>query len=171
MNSLLRKSILLVVVLQLAGVIAAAQSNPKNLVNPPNWIWGEWANLSVSEPNKIEWITFSEDEIELVQKLGDTPTKFSRKFRKHQVKETSEGQTYRIVVSNSKEELIWEFTMCPRDKCSLVTEDALSYSFHQNKKKLWDHSSSLQKVLVRRARNARAVNPTTGVRQLNSISN
>jgi hypothetical protein len=172
MNSLLRKSIFLVGVFQFACVVAAAQTTPKNLVNPPNWIWGEWANLSVSEPNKIEWITFSEDEIELVQKLGDTPAKFSRKFRKHQIKETAEGQTYRIVVSNSKEEMVWEFTMCPRDKCSLVTEDALSYSYHLNKKKLWDHSGSMQKILVRRARHAsRAPASKTAVQLPISTSN
>jgi hypothetical protein len=154
MSTLFRKSMFLVLVLLCAGLSAAAQSKPENLFNPPNWILGEWANLSGPEPNKIERIVFTEHEIELVQNLADTPVRFSRKFKKHQVQETPAPETYRVVVSNSKEELIWEFTFCPPDKCNLMTGDALSYSFTKNKKKLWDHSNSLNKVLIRRARSA-----------------
>lgn len=155
MSTLFRKSIFLILVLLCAGLSAAAQSKAENQFNPPDWIRGEWANLSGGpEPNKIERIVFTEDEIELVQSLADTPVKFSRKFKKYQVQETPAAETYRVVVSNSKEELIWEFTLCPADKCNLMTGDALSYSFTKNKKKLWDHSNSLNKVLIRRTRGA-----------------
>ena len=151
MNSLIRKSIFLLSVISIAGVTASAQSKSENLFNPPSWILGEWANLSGSELNEIERIAFSEDEIEMVLSQGDTPLKFSRKFKKYKVEETPGVETYRIVVSNSKEELIWEFRLCPPDKCNLLTGDAMSYFVMKNKKKLWDHSSSLSKVLIRRA--------------------
>jgi len=159
MNSLLRKSIFLVGALVFASAVAMAQSKPENLFSPPNWIWGEWDNLSGSEPNKIEHITFSEHEIELVQSLADPPVKFSSKFKKHQVQETFGAETYRIVVSNSKEELVWEFKLCPLDKCNLMTGDALSFYAAKNKKKLWDHSTSLKKVLIRSTRNTSLVGP------------
>ena len=152
MNSLIRKTIFLFFVVLIASVAAPAQTKPENLFNPPSWILGEWANLSGPEPNKIERIAFSEHEIELVQSLADAAVKFSRKFRKYQVVETPGDETYRVVVSNSKEEWIWEFKLCPQDKCNLMTGDALSYSFTRNKKKLWDHSTSLNKVLIRRSR-------------------
>ena len=155
MTSLIRKTIFLLSVVSIAVVAAPAQTKPENLLKPPNWIMGEWANLSGPEPNKIERIVFSEHEIELVQNLADVPLKFSRKFKKYQVEETPGDETYRIVVSNSKEEWIWEFTFCPQDKCNLMTGDALSYSFTKNKKKLWDHSNSLAKVLIRRNRVSR----------------
>ena len=59
---------------RLAPLVAAELGQkPENLLNPPNWIWGEWSNLSGSEPNKIERIVFSENEIELVQSLADPP--------------------------------------------------------------------------------------------------
>lgn len=152
MNSLIRKSIFLLSVILIAGVAASAQSKPENLFSPPSWILGEWRNLSGTELNKIERITFSEHEIELVQSAGNVPVQFSRKFKKYEVEETPGGETYRIVVSNKKEELVWEFTLCPPDKCNLLSGgDALSYFVMKNKKKLWDHSSSLTKVLIRRA--------------------
>lgn len=152
MNSLIRKALFLLVVISIAGVAGSAQTKPENLFNPPSWILGEWANLSGPEPNKIERIAFSEHEIELVQGMAEAGVKFSGKFKKHNVVETPGAETYRIVVSNSKDELIWEFTFCPQDKCNLMTGDALSYSFTKNKKKLWDHSNLLNKVLIRRTR-------------------
>lgn len=152
MNRLFAGSIFAVVVLLAGGVRGAAQPKPENLFNPPEWILGEWSNLSGSEPNKIERIVFSEHEIELVQSLADPPTKFSRKFKKYQIQETPGAHSYRLVISNAKEELIWEFKFCPPDKCNLMTGDALSYFAMKDKKKLWDHSISLNKVLIRRAR-------------------
>jgi hypothetical protein len=106
MNALIRKTIFLLTVISIAAVAAPAQTKPENLFTPPNWILGEWANLSGPEPNKIERISFSEHEIELVQSLADAATKFSRKFKKYQVVETPGEETYRVLVSNSKEELI-----------------------------------------------------------------
>ncbi len=152
MNALIRKTIFLLSFISIAGVAGSAQTKPENLFTPPSWILGEWANLSGPEPNKIERIAFSEHEIELVQGMAEAGVKFSGKFKKYKVEETPGGETYRIVVSNSKEEWIWEFTFCPQDKCNLMTGDALSYSFTKNKKKLWDHSNSLTKVLIRRTR-------------------
>lgn len=152
MQGLLAKSICAVLLLLIGSVAIAAQPKPDNQFNPPEWILGEWANLSRSESNKIERIVFSEHEIELVESLADKPTKFSRKFKKYQVQETPGRDTYKLVVSNSKEELIWEFRFCPADKCNLMTGDALSYFVMKDKKKLWDHSTSLTKVLIRRVR-------------------
>jgi hypothetical protein len=152
LHALIHKTILLLFVISIAGVATPAQTKPENLFSPPKWILGEWANFSGPEPNKIERIAFSEHEIELVQGLADAGVKFSGKFKKYKVEETPGAETYRIVVSNSKEELIWEFTLCPQDKCNLMTGDALSYSFTKNKKKLWDHSHSLNKILMRRTR-------------------
>ena len=152
MKALIRKTVFLLSIISIAGVAASAQTKPENLFNPPNWILGEWANHSGPEPNKIERISFSEHEIELVQSLADAGVKFSRKFKKYRVEETPGGETYRIVISNSKEESIWEFTLCPQDKCNLMTGEALSYSITKNKKKVWDHSTSLSKVLIRRSR-------------------
>jgi hypothetical protein len=154
MKTLLHKSIFLLPVILLTSVAASAQAKPENVFTPPEWILGEWVNHSGSETNKIERIAFFEHEIELVQNLADPTVKFSRKFQKYEVHETSEADTYRVVVSNSKEEMIWEFKFCPPEKCNLLTGDALSYSFTKNKKKLWDHSNSLNKVLVRRSRGA-----------------
>src|SRR6185436_5307509 len=85
MKALIRKTIFLLSVISIAGVAASAQTKPENLFNPPNWILGEWANHSGPEPNKIERISFSEHEIELVQSLADAGVKFSRKFKKYRV--------------------------------------------------------------------------------------
>lgn len=154
MKSLLRKSIFLLFVGLIASAAASAQSKPENLFNPPEWIWGDWDNLGGTEPNKIEHITFSEHDIELVQSLADPPLVFSDKFKKYRVQETSADQTYRIVISNSKEELVWEFKLCPMEKCNLMTGEALSFYAAKDKKKLWDHSTSLKKVLIRNTRKA-----------------
>ena len=156
MTSLLRKSLFLFLVVMFASAAATAQPKPEELFKPPAWILGEWSNLSGSEPNKIERIVFSENEIELVQNLADNPLKFSRKFKKYQVQQTPGDNSYRVVISNSKEELIWEFKFCPPDQCNLTSGDAMSYYVMKNKKKLWDHSTSLNKVLIRRSRNAAA---------------
>ncbi len=159
MTSALRKMIFLAFALCFAGLQANAQ--PKSEVfNPPSWIHGEWSNLGGSEPNKIERIVFSEHEIELVQDLADSPTKFTRKFKKYQVTETPGGDTYRLVLSNSKEELIYEFTLCSREKCNLATGEALSYFVMKNKKKLWDHSNSFNKVLIKRTGGASLRRPS-----------
>lgn len=171
MSSLLRKSIFLAVSILLASAGALAQSKPEHLFSPPEWIWGEWDNLGGTEPNKIEHITFSEHEIELVQNQADPPFKFSSKFRKHQVQETFAAETYRIVVSNSKEEMVWEFKLCPLDKCNLMTGQALSFYAEKNKKKLWDHSTSLKKVLIRNSRKASTGEPASKMLGNNFLAN
>ena len=145
------KSTFLAVLFVFVSVPTTAQPKPENLFNPPSWILGEWANMGGSEPNKIERIAFSEHEIELVQSLGDTPTKFSSKYKNHQIKESSTADTYRIVISKSKEEYIYDFKLCSRDTCNLTVEAALSYSVTKGTKKLWDHSTSFNKVLVKRS--------------------
>lgn len=142
----------LAVLFLFVSVAATAQPKPENVLTPPNWILGDWANMGGSEPNKIERIAFSEHEIELVQDLADTPLKFSRKYRKYQIQESSTGDTYRIVISNSKEEYVYDFKLCSRETCNLTADEALSYSVTKNKKKLWDHSTSFNKVLIKRSR-------------------
>jgi hypothetical protein len=151
MSRLLLKPIFLAILFVFVSVPATAQPKPENLFNPPTWILGEWANMGGSEPNKIERIGFSEREIELVQSLGDAPLKFSSKFKKYQVQESSTADTYRIVISKSKEEYVYDFKLCSRDTCNLTVDAALSYSVTKNKKKLWDHSKSFNKVLIKRS--------------------
>ena len=150
MSRLLLKSIFLSVLFVFVSVSATAQPKPENVLNPPSWILGEWANMGGSEPNKVERIAFSEHEIEVVQSLAADPIKFSRKFKKYQIQESSTGDTYRVVISNSKEEYVYDFKLCSRDTCNLTVDAALSYSVTKNKKKLWDHSTSFNKVLIKR---------------------
>lgn len=151
MSRLLLKSTFLAVLFLFVCIPATAQPKPETVINPPNWILGEWANMGGSDPNKIERIAFAEHEIELVQSLGDAPVKFSRKFKKHQIQESSSGDTYRIVISNSKDEYVYDFKLCSRDTCNLTVDAALSYSVTKNKKKIWDHSTSFNKVLIKRS--------------------
>ena len=151
MSRSLLKSTFLAVLFVIVSVPTTAQPKPENSFNPPSWILGEWANMGGSEPNKVERIAFSEHEIELVQSLGDKPLKFSSKFKNHQIKETSTADTYRIVITKSKEEFVYDFKLCSRDTCNLTVEAALSYSVTKNTKKLWDHSTSFNKVLVKRS--------------------
>ena len=151
MSRSLLKSTFLAVLFVFVSVPTTAQPKPENLFNPPSWILGEWANMGGSEPNKVERIAFSEHEIELVQSLGDKPLKFSSKFKNHQIKESSTADTYRIVITKSKEEYVYDFKLCARDTCKLTVEAALSYSVTKNTKKLWDHSTSFNKVLVKRS--------------------
>lgn len=151
MSRSLLKSTFLAVLFVFVSVPTTAQPKPENLLNPPSWIFGEWANMGGSEPNKIERIAFSEHEIELVQRLGDTPLKFSSKFKNYQIKESSTADTYRVVISKSKEEYVYDFKLCSRDTCNLTVEAALSYLVTKNTKKLWDHSTSFNKVLVKRS--------------------
>ena len=156
MSRLLLKSTFLAVFLLFVSFPAAAQPKPEVVLNPPSWILGEWVNMGGSEPNKIERISFAEHEIELVQNLADTPLKFSRKFKKYEIQESSTGDTYRIVISNSKEEYVYDFKLCSRETCNLTSDEALSYSVTKNKKKLWDHSTSFNKVLIKRSRGTAA---------------
>ena len=128
-----------------------AQSNPTNLFNPPKWILGEWANRASTKPENIERITFSPNEIELVQALADTPTPLSRKYKKYQVKESTDGDIYRVTISKDKDELIYEFKFCPKDQCYITTGDALSYSITKNKKVVHEHSTEMSNVLIRNA--------------------
>jgi hypothetical protein len=151
MSRLLIKSIVLAILFVFVSLPTTAQPKPEHLFNPPNWILGEWANMGGSEPNKIERIAFSEHEIELVQSLGDAPLKFSSKFKKHQIQESSTGDAYRIVILKSKEEYVYDFKLCSRDTCNLTVDAALSYSVTKNTKKLWDHSTSFNRVLVKRS--------------------
>ena len=128
-----------------------AQTNPGDLFKPPKWIIGEWANRASTKAENLERIIFSANEIEIVQALADAPTPLSRKYKKYDVKEISDGDMYRVTISKDKEELIYEFKLCPKDQCYITTGDALSYSITKNKKVLHEHSTDLNNVLVRNA--------------------
>jgi hypothetical protein len=128
-----------------------AQSNPANQFNPPKWILGEWANRASSKPENIERIIFSANEIEIKQALADVATPLSRKYKKYQVNETAEGETYRVTISKDKEELIYEFKFCPKDQCYITTGDVLSYSITKNKKVVHEYSTDMDNVLIRNA--------------------
>jgi hypothetical protein len=126
-----------------------AQSNPPNLFNPPKWIFGEWVNRASVKAENIERIAFSSNEIEMVQALADAATPLSRKYKKYHVSETSQGEIYRITISKYKDELIYEFKLCPKDQCFITTGDALSYSITKNKKVVRTHSTAINDVLIR----------------------
>lgn len=128
-----------------------AQSKQGNLFNPPKWIFGEWINRASSKTENIERLVFSANEIEIVQALADKATPFSRKYNKYQVNETADGEVYRVIISKDKDELIYEFKLCPKDKCFITTGDALSYSITKNKKVVREHSTELNNVLIRSA--------------------
>ena len=128
-----------------------AQSNPGNLLNPPKWIFGEWVNRASTKAENIERIVFSANEIEIVQALADIGTPLSRKYKKYQVNETSSGETYRVAISKDKDELIYEFKLCPKEQCFITTGDALSYSITKDKKVVRQHSTEMKNVLIRSA--------------------
>src|SRR5262249_42379560 len=127
------------------------QSNSGNLFNPPKWILGEWVNRASTKAENLERINFSTNEIEIVQALADIATPLSRKYKKYQVKEVSDGEMYRVTISNDKDELIYEFKLCKEDQCYITTGDTLSYSITKNKKVVREHSSEMKNVLVRSA--------------------
>ena len=128
-----------------------AQSNPGNLFNPPKWILGEWTNRASTKPENIERITFSSNEIEVVLALADAPTPLSRKYKKYTVNASTDADVYRVTISKDKEELIYEFKLCPKDQCYITTGDALSYSITKNKKVVHEHSTEMNNVLIRNA--------------------
>jgi hypothetical protein len=128
-----------------------AQSNPANLFNPPKWILGEWTNRASTKPENIERIIFSGSEIEIVQALADAATPLSRKYKKYHVDETTEGDIYRVTLSKDKDEMVYEFKLCPKDQCFITTGDALSYSVTKNKKVVHEHSTDMSNVLIRNA--------------------
>jgi len=128
-----------------------AQSNSANLFNPPKWIFGEWVNRASSKAENIERIYFSANEIEIVQALANSATPLSRKYKKYKVNETSDGDVYRVTISKDKDELVYEFKLCPKDKCFITTGDALSYSITKNKKVMREHSTEMNNVLIRSA--------------------
>lgn len=136
-------------ILLVSAIPARGQSKPENLFTPPNWIWGEWSSMVGADADNIERIVFSSNEIELTQGLADTLDRLSRKFKKYQVKETVEPEMYRVVISKDKDEIIYEFKLCPKEECSLNRSDALTYSI-KNKKTIRTHSTSIDKVLIRR---------------------
>src|SRR5215813_4427052 len=113
MNNISAKFVTACAVILLASLNAPqAQSNPGNLFNPPKWIFGEWVNRASAKTENIERISFSANEIEIVQALADTATPLSRKYKKYQVKEVSDGEIYRVTISKDKDELIYEFKLC-----------------------------------------------------------
>ena len=128
-----------------------AQSNQGNLFNPPKWIFGEWVNRASTKAENIERIFFSANEIEIVPALADSATLLSRKYKKYQVNETSADDVYRVTISKDKDELIYEFKLCPKDQCFITTGDALSYSITKNKKVVREHSTEMNNVLIRSA--------------------
>ena len=128
-----------------------AQLNPGSLFHPPKWIFGEWINRASTKAENIERIVFSANEIEIVQALADMGTPLSRKYKKYQVSETSSGEIYRVAISKDKDELIYEFKLCPKEQCFITTGDALSYSITKNKKVVRPHSTEMNNVLIRSA--------------------
>jgi hypothetical protein len=139
------------VILLLASFHLQAQSNRPNLFNPPKWICGEWVNRATTKPENIERIVFSANEIEIVPALADVGIPLSRKYKKYQVNETSSDEIYRVAISKDKDELIYEFKLCPRTRCFITTGDGLSYSITKNKKVVRQHSTAMNNVLIRSA--------------------
>jgi hypothetical protein len=152
MKTITSKIVTVCAVILLANLSSPqAQSNPANLFNPPKWILGEWANRASTKPENIERIIFSANEIEIVQALADAATPLSRKYKKYHVDESTDGDIYRVTMTKDKDEMIYEFKLCPKEQCYLTTGDALSYSVTKNKKVVHEHSTDMSNVLIRNA--------------------
>lgn len=150
MKAICKLTIFCAAVLLVNATALQAQTKPEKVFNPPEWIIGEWANLGGgASPDNIETIIFSADEIELKQGLADALTPLSRKYKKAKVQEKVEGDIYRLTISSGKDETIYEFKYCSRDRCSLNSGEALTYSITRNKKVIRMHSTSIQNVLMR----------------------
>ena len=150
MKSICKLAAVCAAILLVSAIPVRGQSKPENLFNPPDWIWGEWASIGGADADNIEKIIFSATDIELTQGVADSSDRLSRKFKKYQVTETAEPEMYRFVISKDKDEYIYEFKLCPKEECTLNRSDALTYSIVKNKKTIRTHSTSINKVLIRR---------------------
>jgi hypothetical protein len=132
--------------------IAGRTSDQKTVFNPPEWILGVWTNLAESQADRIETFDFSEHEIRLTTGVLDKTVKFSNLFKKQNIRETFEPDTYRIHMGKGEDETIYEFKLCRGDRCESTLKEALTYSLTKNKKIVRDHSTSVNSVFIKRQR-------------------
>ena len=138
--------------LSVNGRVAGRSSDQKIVFNPPDWILGVWTNLAESQTDRIETFDFSANEIRLTTGVLDKTVKFSNLFKKQEVRETFEPDTYRVHIGKGEEEMIYEFKLCRSDRCESTLKEALTYSLTKNKKIVRDHSTSINSVFIKRQR-------------------
>jgi hypothetical protein len=147
--------LLLVVLCAAAGTdvgVARGQSASETMLNPPDWILGEWHNSAESDTRRWEQFTFTPHEITLTEGL---PVKkvvdFSRKYKGYRLKETIEARTYRVELYKGKTSFVYEFKRGEADAYTAYLKDGLTYSVTRNKRVVRPHFTSIQGVLFRRA--------------------
>lgn len=145
-------AILCLAVFSLSGAVAGRSSDSKIVFNPPEWILGQWTNLAESQTDRIEMFDFSEHEIRLTTGVLDKTVKFSNLYKKQEIKETFEPDTYRVQIGKGEEEVIYEFKLCRGDRCESSLKEAMTYSLTRNKKLVRDHSTAINSVLIKRQR-------------------
>jgi hypothetical protein len=136
-----------------AGV-ARGQSASEALLNPPDWILGEWHNSAESDSRRWEQFTFTPHGIILTEGF---PVKkvvvFGRQYRGYRVKETVGARTYRVELYRGKTSFVYEFKLVETDAYTAFMKGGLTYSVTRNNRVVrpYDPSPSSQDVLFRRA--------------------
>ena len=82
----------------------------------------------------------------------DKTVKFTNLYKKLEIKEASDSETYRIHIGSGEEETIYEFRLCRGDRCESTLKEALTYSLTKNKKLVRDHSTAINSVFIKRHR-------------------
>lgn len=95
---------------------------------------------------------FSAHDIFLTTGVLDKTVKFSNLYKKHEIKQTFEPDTYRVQIGKGEEEVIYEFKLCRTDRCESSFRDAMTYSLSRNKKLVRDHSTQVNDVFIKRQR-------------------
>jgi hypothetical protein len=138
-------------VISLGGQTAGGSSDSKLKFNPPEWVIGEWSNVAESNADRIETFVFSKNDIQFTRgHLYHGKIQFSRAFKKHELKETSEPDLYRVRMTSGDDEQIYEFKFCRSEKCPSTGKDIMTYSLTTNNKVIQEHSTSINRVLFKR---------------------
>lgn len=145
-------AIFCVALISLNGPVAGRPADQKVVFNPPHWILGQWTNLAESQTDRIEMFDFSEHDIILTTGVLDKTIKFSNLYKKQEIKETFEPDTYRVQIGTGEEEVIYEFKLCSSDRCESSLKEAITYSLTRNKKLVRNHSTAINSVLMKRQR-------------------
>lgn len=143
--------ILCLAVISFSGHTAGGSADSKLKFNPPEWVIGEWSNVTESNADRIETFVFSKDDIQFTRgHLYHGKIQFSRAFKKHELKETIEPDLYRVRMTSGDDEQIYEFKFCRSEKCPSTGKDIMTYSLTKNNKVIQEHSTSINSVLFKR---------------------
>jgi hypothetical protein len=82
---------------------------PRVPIAPPGWIQGEWQNTLSPEPQHLETILFLEDDIHFSSGSADKPLSAEARFASCPVRESSDGQMYRLEIGPDCGSYVYEF--------------------------------------------------------------